>query len=138
MTLRRKNRSSRNSARLRWRAQVHVGGGQDAHVDPAGLAGAEPLELAALQHAQELDLAGRREVADLVEEQRAAVGRLEAADAALDRAGEGARLGAEELALQQLVGQRARVHLHERLVAARELAWTISAIFSLPDPVRAR
>ena len=40
---------------------------------------AQPLELALLQHAQELRLGHRREVADLVEEQRAAVGQLEAA-----------------------------------------------------------
>ena len=65
--------------------------------------GAEPLELAGLQHAQELRLAGRRQVADLVEEQRAAVGGLEAPGARL-RAGEGARLGAEQLGLDQLVG----------------------------------
>ena len=41
----------------------------------------EAFELAGLQHAQQLRLAGEREVADLVEEQRAAVGRFEAAGA---------------------------------------------------------
>ena len=46
---------------------------------------AEALELVLLQHAQELGLRARAHVADLVEEQRAAVGLLEAADALLDR-----------------------------------------------------
>ena len=50
-----------------------------AHVDANGLAAADALELALLQHAQQLDLHVQRHVADLVEEQRAAVGELEAA-----------------------------------------------------------
>ena len=43
----------------------------------------------------------RRHLGDLVEEERAAVRKLEAAEAPLDRAGEGAFLVTEELALQQ-------------------------------------
>ena len=42
-----------------------------------------------------------RQLADLVEEHRAAVGRLEQAGLAPDRAGEGAALVAEQLALEQ-------------------------------------
>jgi hypothetical protein len=38
-----------------------------------GAAAADPLELAFLQHAQQLGLEAWRDVADLVEEQRAAV-----------------------------------------------------------------
>jgi hypothetical protein len=53
-------------------------------------------------------LTGQRQVADLVEEQRAAVRRLEASDARLVGARERARLGAEQLRLQQVVGQGAR------------------------------
>ena len=44
-----------------------------------GARAADALELALLEHAQELHLGHRRELADLVEEQRAAVGQLEAA-----------------------------------------------------------
>ena len=44
-----------------------------------GLVAADALELALLQHAQQLDLHRQRDLADLVEEQRAAVGLLEAA-----------------------------------------------------------
>ena len=54
-----------------------------------------------LQHAQQLRLQLERDVADLVEKQRAAVRQLEAADPLRDRAGERAALVAEELALQQ-------------------------------------
>ena len=78
-----------------------VGGGDQAHVDLDRVGAAEPLELALLQHAQQLDLRGQVDVADLVEEQRAAVGQLEAALAPLLRAGEGALLVAEELGLDQ-------------------------------------
>ena len=56
-----------------------------------------------------------RHVADLVEEERAAVRLLEAAAALRDRAGEGALLVAEQLALHELGGHRGAVHLHERL-----------------------
>jgi hypothetical protein len=48
------------------------------------------------------DLHRRRHLADLVEEQRAAVGELEAALAARCAAGERALLVAEQLALEQL------------------------------------
>ena len=54
--------------------QVAVGGGDDAHVDLLGLGAADRHEGPLLQHAQELDLHGGRHVADLVEEERAAVG----------------------------------------------------------------
>ena len=48
--------------------QVAVGGGDDADVDLLGALGAERLELALLQHAQQLGLQRRRHRADLVEE----------------------------------------------------------------------
>ena len=62
--------------------QILVGGGDQAQVD-LQRPPAEPLDLALLQHAQELDLDVRRDLADLVEEQRAAVGLHEAAVVAL-------------------------------------------------------
>ena len=46
-------------------------------------AAADALELALLQHAQQLRLRLERQLADLVEEQRAAVGELEAPAALL-------------------------------------------------------
>ena len=61
----------------------------------------ETLELVLLQDAQQLRLELERNVADLVEEERAAVGELEPPDLLRDRAGERAALVPEELALEQ-------------------------------------
>ena len=59
--------------------EVAVGGGDEAHVDVDGLDAADALELALLQRAQQLHLHLDRDLADLVEEEGAAVGQLEAA-----------------------------------------------------------
>ena len=60
-------------------AQVAVGRGDQAHVDVQRLGAADAVEAPFLDHAQQLGLRGERHLADLVEEQRAAVGELEAA-----------------------------------------------------------
>ena len=97
-TFRRKYRSSRNAPRCDLGRQVAVGGGEDAHVHPHRRGAAEPVDLALLQRAQQLGLQPDVHLADLVEQQRAAIGRLELADAARDGAGERALLVAEQLA----------------------------------------
>ena len=66
-----------------------------------------------LQHAQDLRLRVGAHVADFVEEQRAAVGLLEAADALLVGAGERALFVAEQLRFEQVLLQRRAVHLDE-------------------------
>src|SRR4029079_8937497 len=66
---------------------------------------------------QDLGLRVRAHVPDLVEEERAAVGLLEAADALLVGAGERALLVAEQLGLEEVLLQRRAVDLHE--VASR-------------------
>src|SRR4051812_10131513 len=80
--------------------------------------GADAADLAALEGAQELRLQLERQLADLVEEDRAAAGLLERADPAIDRAGERALLVAEELAEQELARHRAAVDDDERAVGA--------------------
>ena len=60
-------------------AQVAVGRGDDAHVGADRRAAADRGVLALLQHAQQARLRLDRHVADLVEEQGAALGLLEAA-----------------------------------------------------------
>ena len=97
------------------RRQVAAGGGDHAHVDPLHLVAAERLDLLLLQHAQQLALQRERHVADLVEEQRAAVGELELAVAAL-AIGARVRAGrhAEELGLEQALGHRGDVDADER------------------------
>ena len=76
------------------------------------------------------------QVADLVEEEGAAVGQLEAALLAAGRAGEGALLVAEQLGLEQGLGERRAVHRDERPARARlERSWMARATSSLPVPL---
>ena len=79
-------------------AERAVGGGEhpDVHLDRLGAA--HPEEGPALQHPEQLDLGGGRDLADLVEEDGPAVGQLEPAQPPLGGAGEGALLVAEQLA----------------------------------------
>ena len=67
-------------------------------------AAAQPLHLALLEDAQELRLRHQRQVADLVEEQGPAVGQFDPSEPPLVRAGEGALLVAEDLGLEQRIG----------------------------------
>jgi hypothetical protein len=66
---------------------------------------------------QQLGLQRRMQLADLVQEDGAAVGELEAAGLALVRAREGAALVAEELGFQQITRHRRAVDLHEGVAA---------------------
>ena len=67
------------------RVEVPMRGRDDAHVAVDRAIAADALEGALLQHPQQLHLHLQRHVADLVEEQRAALGKLEAADARASR-----------------------------------------------------
>ena len=73
----------------------------DADVRAARPAVAQHLIRLVLQHAQQLHLAGQRQLAYLVQKNCAAVGQLEAASAVGDGIGEGTFLVAEHLALEQ-------------------------------------
>src|SRR4051812_4725791 len=84
-------------------AHAAVAGGEDTDVDRTRPASAESGHDVFLQDPQELRLHLERHVHDVVEEQRSTFGQLEFTGApARIRAGEGSRLVAEELALQQL------------------------------------
>src|SRR5437764_909463 len=80
---------------------------------------ADALELAVLEQAQDLGLQRQRQLADLVDEERAAVGRLALAARARLGAGVGAALVAEELVLHQRRRNGRAVELDERPFAAR-------------------
>ncbi|MNN51976.1 hypothetical protein D3C81_1666420 [compost metagenome] len=96
-----------------------MGGGDQAEVDLARLALAEAEQLALLQHAQQVALQFQGHFADLVEEQGAALGRLDLAlHAAAPGTGEGALGIAEQLAGQQVAGQAAAVDGDEGTVTA--------------------
>src|SRR5690606_24714551 len=102
--------------------EVAVGRRQDADVDRLGAGVADPHDDLLLDGAQDLHLQVERHLADLVEEQGAAVGRLELARLVGDRAGEGALDVAEQLALEQVLRDGAAVDGDERPVLARRAA----------------
>ena len=109
-------------AGLDRRVEVAIGRGDQPEVDAHRPRAADPLELALLQRAQQLRLQVERQLADLVEKQRAAVGELEPSLLQAERAGERALLVAEELGLEQRLGQRRAVDRHERPGGARAVA----------------
>ena len=98
--------------------QVLVGGGDDAHVDLERAARADPRHLAIFDRAQQPVLGGAGQSGELVEEERAAIGFLEAARPRLGGAGEGAGLVAEQFRLDQSLGQGRAVHDDQRPVPA--------------------
>ena len=99
--------------------EVAVRAGDDAHVGGARRARAQDLVRAVLEDAQQLDLRCEVELADLVEDDRSAVGHLEAAAAIGARVGERPAHVAEHLAFEQGGGDAAQVHLDERRMASR-------------------
>ncbi len=115
--------------------EVAVGGGDEAHVDGAGRGGADAADGARLDGAEQLGLERERHLADLVEEERAAVGLLEDAAPVGDGAAEGAAHVPEELALDEVLRDGAAVDGHEGPAARRDAAWSERATTSLPVPV---
>ena len=117
-------------------SRIAVRRGDDADVDLLGLAVADAEDDALLQRAQELHLEVQRQLADLVEEERALVGAWNLPGAARDRAGEGALHVAEELALDEVLGDGAAVDGDERARSRGcERRWSSRAMSSLPVPV---
>ena len=98
-----------------------MGRAHDADVGAAHLGLAEPEVLARLEEAQERDLDVGRQLADLVEEERAGVGRLDEAGAVGVRAGEGAAAVAEQLRERELGAHGAAVDGDERPAGAAAL-----------------
>jgi len=99
-------------------AEVPVGGRDDTHVGADRGASTDGRVFAFLKHAQEARLGLERHVADLVEEERAVIGLLEAPGVARIGAGEGPLLMTEELALDQLARDCRHVDGDERSGAA--------------------
>ncbi len=101
--------------------QVAVGGGHRPHIHRHRTARTHGFDAALLQHAQQFDLHVQRHVADLVEEQGAAVGQLKAANAVGVRAGEGALAVTEQLAFEQFFGNGAAIDRHKMGRTTRRL-----------------
>src|SRR5438034_407393 len=92
------------------------------HVDRVRLGRADGTHLHLLEYAQELDLQPRRELGDLIEEDRPLVGATEESERVRDGAREGAADVTEELGLQEVLWDRAAVHGDERPLGARREA----------------
>ncbi|MNS86832.1 hypothetical protein D3C72_1207470 [compost metagenome] len=103
-------------------AQVLVGGGDQAEVELDRQRRAQPRDGVLFQHAQQLDLLEQRQVADFIEEQRAAGSLLEVAPVGEHGARERALGVAEELGLEQAVRNRPAVHGDERPLAVSSVA----------------
>jgi hypothetical protein len=102
--------------------QAPVGGGDDAHVHRDLLLAAHRADAPVLQHAQQRGLQRQRQVADLVEEQRAALGIDEQPVAARPAALGRALRVAEQLVLDVFRRHGGAVHRHEGPAAARAVA----------------
>src|SRR6202008_4327910 len=98
--------------------EIPMGGGDDAYIGTDRRAAADGGVFAFLQHAEQTGLRFRRHVADLVEEERAALSLLETAALALEGAGESALLMAEQFALDQVARNGRHVDGHKRTGAA--------------------
>src|SRR5690606_31742566 len=99
--------------------EVAVRRGDDARLDGDRAVPTHARDLAVLQRAQQLGLRGGRQLADLVQEQRAAPRALERALPLPVRTRERAALVAEQLALDQVLRQRRAVQRDEGLLGLR-------------------
>src|SRR2546426_858616 len=83
---------------------------------------ADALDLTFFDRAQNLRLHAEGHIADLVEEQGAAAGQLEASDPRSDGAGEGAALVAEQLRFEETLRDGGAVHGDQGAALARARA----------------
>ena len=104
--------------------EIAVRGGDDADIDLDRLGAADAVDLALLDGAQQFGLQARIHLADFVEQQRAAIGFLELADAARDGAGERALLVAEQFDSSRFSGIAAQLTEMNGLSARDDLRWT--------------
>ena len=91
-------------------------GRDDPHVDVDGRLASDALDLMVLQHAEQPHLGGKRQFADLVEKERAAIGPLEPALMLLSGSRKTPLLMAEQLGIDQFGGNRPAVDPDEGAV----------------------
>ena len=104
---------------LHFLGEVAIRRGHDPHIDGDRRRRPDAFERALLQRAQQLHLHRMVELTDLVEEERAAIGRLEAPFAPFGGTRERALLVPEKLALDQLRRNRAAIDGDEGLLGPR-------------------
>src|SRR5262245_51189447 len=105
--------------------EVAVRCGNDPHRNADRLFAADSLELALLQHAQQFGLRRFVQIANLVQENAAAVGEFKLSSARRSGAGESAFLVTEEFTLQKLGGNRGAVDLYKRTAGKRTLSMDV-------------
>jgi hypothetical protein len=98
--------------------EVAVGRADEANVDALGPRRADAAHLAVVERAQQLGLDLERHLAELVQEERAAVCGFDQTFTSGRRSGEGAAFVPEELALEQRLGEGGAVDANERTVSA--------------------
>ena len=100
------------------RGELAVSGRDDARVRGQRRSAADAFEAMIVEHPKQLGLDARRQLADLVQEERAAARQLEATRASPVGAGEGALLMSEKLRLDERLGDRRAVDGDERAAPA--------------------
>ena len=98
--------------------KIVVGGADQTKIDLAQRAAAEPLDHVVLEYAEEFGLEGQGKGGDFIEEESAAVGQFNLARAGFGGPGESAALAAEELGLDEVLGQGSAVQANVWLVCA--------------------
>ena len=96
-----------------------MGGAHNAHIHSNFLAAAHALNGPLLEKSQQLGLQRKRQIADFIEHQSAAVGHLDLAQCGLDCARECTFLKPEQFAFQQVLGNRGAIDSHEFLSPTR-------------------
>src|SRR5581483_7650768 len=104
---------------LHFLLQVLLRRAHEADIDFDRFIAPDALELPLLQDPQQLHLDDRRDLADLIEEERALMRELEPAAPLLHGAGERAFFMTEKLSLKQRLWQSRTADLDERVVAPR-------------------
>src|SRR5579862_9908013 len=82
----------------------------------------DALEFPLLQHAQQLHLQRQRQLSNLVEKNHASIRNLEAPFLLCRGSGETAALVAEQIALQQRLGNRRAIDRDKRLISPTAIA----------------
>src|SRR6202034_2287394 len=98
--------------------ELNIRSCDETHIHGDRLTRAEPHNLLLLQNTQQLHLQIQRHIANLVEEERAAVGRFEPAGTGLVRSGKRSGLVSEQLRLHQLLAEGPAVDGDEGTLAA--------------------
>src|SRR5947209_5969174 len=85
--------------------EVRIRCRDQSHIDAAASRGTHRFEFSCLQNAKQLRLLAQRNIRDLIEEERAAIGKIEAADAVGLGVGEGAANMPEHFAFEDTFGK---------------------------------